>query len=456
MSEKLHEENKKQLAPQNETKQNGNSDFEFMREKIKNRPVNKKKLLKKTVTTAGMAVLFGLIACVTFLLLEPVVSNWLNPKENLVSDVTFPEEEEEEEMKIEDMLTDEGMPADSSDEGLGKEPTIVEQRVPLEVSDYSRLYSKLYTAASDGMKSVVLVAGVSKDTDWMSYSYDNTKTSCGLIVADNGQELLIVTPYAGLEKATDIRVTFCNEVECEAQVLSTDSGTGLCVIGVPLNKINSVTLDEIAYAHLGNSNGTSLVGTLVIAIGAPMGNYQSVGYGVVTGSGNLIQTVDTNYKFFTTDIYCSEVASGVVMNTKGQVLGIIDQRWCSSDMKNQLCAVGISELKKTIERLSNADPKIYAGIQGMDVTQLAHESYGVPYGAYITAVEIDSPAMSCGIQSGDVITQFGTKDISTFTEYTTALRGYSGGDDVKVIVMRYSGEEYKEMEVEIVLGERDE
>ena len=31
--------------------------------------------------TVSMAAIFGLIACLTFALLEPVISNWLHPQE---------------------------------------------------------------------------------------------------------------------------------------------------------------------------------------------------------------------------------------------------------------------------------------------------------------------------------------------------------------------------------------
>ena len=75
-----------------EPEQNKQSDF--MIEKIKERPVNKKKLLRKTITTVAMAVIFGLIACVTFLTLEPVISNILYPEEK-PDPVIFPEEQEE-------------------------------------------------------------------------------------------------------------------------------------------------------------------------------------------------------------------------------------------------------------------------------------------------------------------------------------------------------------------------
>ena len=85
-----------------ESPQNKQSDF-IMIEKIKDRPVNKKKLLRRTIITASMAVIFGLIACVTFLILEPVISNWLYPEEEPQL-VVFPEDQEE--MSPEEMLAD--------------------------------------------------------------------------------------------------------------------------------------------------------------------------------------------------------------------------------------------------------------------------------------------------------------------------------------------------------------
>ena len=70
------------------------SDFEFLQEKIKERPIDKKKLLQRMVITASLALLFGLVACLTFLLLEPVLNNWLYPEEEPQT-VTFPQEKDE-------------------------------------------------------------------------------------------------------------------------------------------------------------------------------------------------------------------------------------------------------------------------------------------------------------------------------------------------------------------------
>ena len=69
-------------------------DFDFMKERIKERPLNKKKLIRRTIITASMAVIFGLVACLTVLLLEPLLSNWLYP-EAPPQNVTFPQETQE-------------------------------------------------------------------------------------------------------------------------------------------------------------------------------------------------------------------------------------------------------------------------------------------------------------------------------------------------------------------------
>ena len=53
---------------------------DFMKETIKQRPLNRRKLVRRTLITAAMAVVFGTVACVTFLLLEPLISNRIYPE----------------------------------------------------------------------------------------------------------------------------------------------------------------------------------------------------------------------------------------------------------------------------------------------------------------------------------------------------------------------------------------
>ena len=75
---------------------NNQEEYELIRERIKTRPINRKKLIRRTVITAAMAVIFGVLACITFLVLEPVFSNMLTPEEEPVAnEVKIPIEEEE-------------------------------------------------------------------------------------------------------------------------------------------------------------------------------------------------------------------------------------------------------------------------------------------------------------------------------------------------------------------------
>ena len=79
------------------------SEIQYIQEKIKERPVNKKKLIRRTIITVVLAVVFGIVACVTFAFLEPVIGEMLYPKEE-PQIITFPEEEQE--VKPEDMVVD--------------------------------------------------------------------------------------------------------------------------------------------------------------------------------------------------------------------------------------------------------------------------------------------------------------------------------------------------------------
>ena len=79
------------------------SEIQYIQEKIKERPVNKKKLIRRTIITVALAVVFGIVACVTFAFLEPVIGEVLYPKQE-PQVITFPEEEQE--IKPEDMVVD--------------------------------------------------------------------------------------------------------------------------------------------------------------------------------------------------------------------------------------------------------------------------------------------------------------------------------------------------------------
>lgn len=422
---------------------------DFMIEKIKERPINRRKLARRTLITAAMAVIFGLIACVTFLLLEPVISNWLYPPEE-PAQVVFPEDMEE--MAPEDMLSE-------------KQPSLenMEQisQIVFNKDDYSGLYAAMSEYVNELNHSMVTVTGIQSNIDWFNNVEESKNQSSGVIIANNGQELLILVDYTPLRKAESMTMTFsCLSATVNAQpeyqipvtLKEQDSSTNFAVLSANLTDVPAKMLEEggVTIASLGSSSYGNLIGTPVVAMGSPMGSSGSVGYGMITSITTQNKKADSNYKLLQTDIYGSQKAGGVLFNLEGKVIGVITNQNTGTDMKNVVSAYGISELKKRIEKMSNGEKVAYVGISAVDVTEEAHDEQGVPRGAFIKDVEMNSPAMLAGIRQGDILTAFGDKDIFSYNDYITALMQKEPGQTVKLTVMRASQGEYKEMEISIV------
>lgn len=429
----------------------------FMIEKIKERPINKKKLIRRTLTTASMAVIFGLIACVTFLLLEPIINNWLYPEEE-PQVIIYPEVLDE--MTPEQMLS-ENMQQENQNSDNGEVPLEHEQiqeiidEIIIDKDSYRQMYSVLSQYVSELNRCMVTITGVTSNIDWFNDVQESSNQTSGAIVANNGRDLLILTEYTPLKKAETLKVTFYNNLHVNAVLKNYDEVTGLAIIAVSLDDLPENYLEYGAeIAALGSSNYSGIVGTPVIAVGSPMGTSGSLGYGMISSISGQLTDVDTNYKLLQTDIAGSQNAGGILFNLQGQIVGIITNSKSGSDMKNVITAYGVSELRGKIQKMSNSGSSAYLGITGLDVTVDAHEDLGVPYGAYVKNVSIDSPAMLAGIRQGDVIIKMDEKSITNFSEYVSTLLQLKPEDSVELTVMRQTETEYKEIKFKVTPSEK--
>lgn len=434
-----------------------NQQSDFMIEKIKQRPINKRKLIRRTLVTAAMAVIFGLIACFTFLVLEPVLSNWLHPEEP-PQVVEFPEDLEE--MSPEEMLQnnmhEEGQSEPEPENVALEEEQIQEilSGVTLDMDNYKQLYSAMSMYAQELNRCMVTITGITSNLDWLNNVQESRNQSSGIIIANNGKELLILADYTPLRKAEKLTLTFYNGVQVNAQLKEKDSSTNLAVLSVSLEGLSQEFLENnLKIAKLGSSNLKQLEGMPVVALGSPMGNSGSVGYGMISSTGGQLSVADANYKLLQTNIVGSQNAGGVLFDLQGQVIGIITNNKNSTDMKNLITAYGITDLKKRVEKMSNGEQIAYMGISGINVTKEAHDELQIPYGAYVKEVAMDSPAMLAGVQQGDVITLMDNRTILNFSEYTAILMQLEVGQSIELNVMRQVQDEYKVMTFNIVSSE---
>lgn len=428
--------------------------FQFMQEKIKERPINKKKLLRRMIITAAMALIFGLIACFTFFWMEPIISNWLYPEEE-PEIVRFPEEEEET-MPEDIIQTEEEAHQAEKEENAQIQPTdstiTVYETVGLTVDDYVNLYGELSVIAQEAQRFMVNVTGVTSDVNWFNDIYENKAQTSGVIVADNGVELLILANERAIGKQQNLLITFHDGSVIAAEKKQVDANTGLCILGVDLDLIPEETMEDLAIATLGSSSVSTLSAEPVIAIGSHAGTSGSVSYGMITSNAAVLQMKDVNYRLLTTDMYGSVNSTGVLINLKGQVLGIIDNSYNEKGLENQISAIGITELKRMIEALSNEKTRAYLGIYGVDITAALSESLNMPRGAYVESFEMGSPAMICGIQASDIIIGVDDIVVNSMADLTSALGRYEPEDVVTISLQRVIPNGYREMQVEVTLG----
>lgn len=439
------------------------SDYFFIQEKIKDRPLDKKKLLKRMLTTAGLAIVFGVVACLTIICLEPMFKKAIGSGESIeVEQIVLQESDDVdnvddisvsivdtpfEETPIEDLnLYDDS----ASDNDVNIEALIIDYEI--ELDDYQLLYRKLYQLSEEMQKSLVTVTAVTSDVDIFDAGLMSTNRTTGLILGDNGYELLIFADGRNINPKGEIKVTFCDGTIHNAELKNSDEDTGLAIYSVKLEDISLETMEKITEATLGNSYSAILPGTAIIAVGNPMGTNTSVCYGAVTSTDMFVSKRDINYQILTTDIYGSRNAYGFIVNVRGQVLGIITPDNHSDDMGNLIYAYGISSVKRLAEDLSNGVEKGYLGLYVADISQDQIGVSNVPPGAYVVRTAPDSPGMNVGIISGDIITSIDSTYIGSVADYDTALRSIEHGKEVEIKLFRPSGGEYREITVTVVIN----
>ena len=440
-----------------EKTENPSFDAEYLSEQIKQRPVNRRKLLRRTLITGFLAILFGIVALLTFVFLYPVIERWINPREE-TPPVVLPEETVTEEMAPEDMIAkDEELyaqqPVEPETDAEAIEEAIekVLSNKAVDEETVESLYGTLRSIGQKAEASMVVVAGISDDRDWFNDLYETANKTSGVIVAQTSKEVLVLCKNDVLQNALRVQVTFHDGTMAQAETKAIDSRLHVSVLSIDKETLPEIMREELIAIPLGASSGTALIGKPVIAIGAPTGEIGSMAYGTVMATGQTVNLPDSAYKRITTDIYTGRTASGILIDLNGQFVAFTDLNYNDRLSPNLLSGIGITELRDTIELLSNGKERPYLGIHGVEVTDAIGEDLGVPRGVYVHMVEMDSPAMEAGIQSGDVITAIGEKEITKYWELLTALDVLEAVEEVSFTVMRQGAAGYTESEIRVIL-----
>lgn len=204
-------------------------EYHFVKEHIKKIPIDRKKLRTRLFGTILLAVLFGVVAAAVFAALRPVFDNLLYRKDNTV--VISGEDEISEET-----------PEESA-------PVYITETQLMEPEDYQVLQNKLYAIGREANKSVVAVRGIGEATDWFDNAYETESQGTGIIVADTGDEYLVVTEKKVISDASQVEVTFYNNDTASAVLQAYDENTGIAMLCVENGSCQQIPLIRWQLRH---------------------------------------------------------------------------------------------------------------------------------------------------------------------------------------------------------------
>ncbi|MBR5733291.1 MAG: trypsin-like peptidase domain-containing protein, partial [Lachnospiraceae bacterium] len=327
---------------------NNDKDFNYVEQKIK--PKNRKKV-KKVIAiialTIVVAVLFGFLSRLVFVASEGAVNRILG-----ITPTPTPTPVESTNNRSQVTLGSTSTPTPSPSPTLPPTPTVIPvvldptiepsptpTEIPPEtptpdpgvtaapteaseadpIADYLKMISQMRAIANKAGESLVRVYAVTSGVNWMDESIETRTERTGILVADNGVELLILAEYNAFASADRIEIEFRDGAVAEGSIYMADPDSGLAVIEVELTDISASTIATCKYVSLGDSDNVC-EGEPVIALGRPNGYYGAVEFGFVSHTGLTRYFIDGVHFGFTTDIVSGSSSDGMVIDLEGKLV----------------------------------------------------------------------------------------------------------------------------------------
>lgn len=277
-----------------------------------------------------------------------------------------------------------------------------------------------FSIAAEKLKpSIVTVSGESAYRSFFGVS-TQTVSGSGIIISDNGYILTSCTLIGSDGNAT---VSF-NQNNYEAKVISQDPTKDIAIL--------QINAEGLSPAPLGNSDNIH-IGDSVIAIsnilGGDMGT--SVTRGVICGINNGITTQSGNtLNLLQTDaITDSGSTGGCIVNTSGDVIGMITNAVSASSEKISF-AIPSNDIMSISGNLSlpghSASAGLIIGITGSDAD----------HGVTVESVADNSPAKQSGVEVGDLILKVDGKPVKSVSEINAIRDTHKKGETIVLTVYR--------------------
>ena len=252
----------------------------------------------------------------------------------------------------------------------------------------------------------------------------------GFIIDEQGY---IITNYHVIENASSINVVLFDNTEVEADIIGGDEKTDLALIKIePPYKLQK--------AEFGNSDELR-VGDWVLAIGNPFGLGGSVSAGIVSAKSRDIAAGPYD-NFIQTDASINQGSSGGPMfNMKGEVIGINTALFSNTGNNMGVgFAIPINTAGWIAGQLEQSGivKRGWIGVTIQNNNQETAKNMNLKntQGVIVSAIAENSPASKAGLLVGDIIMNFGEKEINTSKDFSRMVAESPIGKEISLMVWR--------------------
>ena len=316
--------------------------------------------------------------------------------------------------------------------------------------------SGLTCSSADCTKVVVDESGISEavekvyDGVLMVRNYQNNEvasTGTGFVYKMEGDYAYVMTNQHVVEGADRVTLITSNDEEVEGEVLGGDTYVDIAIVRIK-------KVDGLVALQLGNSENASL-GDLVFTIGSPLGyEYRgSVSTGHLAGKDRLVSVSTGNtsssdwvMKVLQTDAAINPGNSGgPLMNTNGEVIGVISMKLVQTEVEGMGFAIPIEYINSKIETLEKGESIEWPllGVSMINVSD-AKGSYrynfdipnDIDSGVVVAGIEEGSGAADSDLKEGDIITKLNGEEVADSAYLRYELYKYSVGDTIEITYLR--------------------
>ncbi|MCR5830496.1 MAG: S1C family serine protease [Lachnospiraceae bacterium] len=292
---------------------------------------------------------------------------------------------------------------------------------------------KLYAGVSE---SVVTVRAYSNGINWLDENIESYIDGTGIILGENGVELLIMTSCSKTENADRMEVILNDGFTVEANYFLGDKVLDIAIVAVKLENITAKEKSLLRCICIGDSSELS-IGDSVMAVGMPDGYSNSMAYGYVSATGRTFYVQDGILDVFATGLPYHSEADAVIINMSGEMVGIISHYVEKNEEDGITMCVAINSIREILIGLLNGKTPVRLGLRVEDMPEDVLKSMDIENGIYINEVIPDSPADEAGLKKGDIITEMDQSPITGVKNFMEYLIG--SNDRAEIVTTYYRG-----------------